>query len=100
MALIKILSMSCRAHFCHFFSRLHKGTSINDVPCFLAIFDLPTYLVLLYNVPFLGLFWTPLPTLKLDVIYGRSQSISVNILQKCPSDLYKWAASYKVQFQH
>ena len=28
------------------------GTSINDVPRFLAIFDLPTYLVLLYNVPF------------------------------------------------
>ena len=28
------------------------GTSINDVPPFLAIFDLPTYLVLLYYVPF------------------------------------------------
>ena len=27
-----------------------QGTSINDVPRFLAIFDLPTYLVLLYNV--------------------------------------------------
>ena len=39
---------------------------------FLAIFDLPTYLVLLYNVPFLGLFWTPLPTLIRDVINGRS----------------------------
>ena len=35
------------------------GTLINDVPRFLAIFDLPTYLVLLYNVSFLGLFWTP-----------------------------------------
>jgi hypothetical protein len=50
-----------------------KGTFINDVPCFLAIFDLPTYLVLLYNVPFLGLSWTPLPTLIWDVINERSQ---------------------------
>ena len=39
---------------------------------FLAIFDLPTYLVLLYNVPFLGLSWTPLPTLIWDVINERS----------------------------
>ena len=31
-----------------------KGTFIIDVPCFLVIFVLPTYLVLLYNVPF---FW-------------------------------------------
>ena len=50
----------------------YMGTSINDVPRFLAIFDLPTYLVLLYNVPFLGLFWTPLPTLIWDVINERS----------------------------
>ena len=35
------------------------GTSINDVPHFLAIFDLPTYLVLLYNIGFWGLSWTP-----------------------------------------
>ena len=28
----------------------------------------PTYLVLLYNVPFLGLSWTLLPTLISDVI--------------------------------
>ena len=33
---------------------LFWGTFINDVPRFLAIFDLPTYLVLLCNVPFLG----------------------------------------------
>ena len=39
-----------------------KGTFINDVPRFLAVFDLPTYLDLLYNVPFLGLSWIPLPT--------------------------------------
>ena len=52
-----------------------KGTSINDVPHFLVIFDLPTYLVLLYNVPFLGLFWTPLPTLIRDVINGRSLTL-------------------------
>ena len=45
-----------------------SGTSINDVPHFLVIFDLPTYPVLLYNVPFLGLFWTPKKTKKRDVI--------------------------------
>ena len=32
----------------------------------------PTYLVLLYNVPFLGLSCTPLPTLQWDVINERS----------------------------
>ena len=48
------------------------GTFINDVPRFLAIFDLPTYLILLYNVPFWGLSWTPLPTLIWDVINERS----------------------------
>ena len=53
---------------------LQMGTSINDVPHFLVIFDLPTYLVLLYNVPFLGLSWTPLPTLIWDVINERSLS--------------------------
>ena len=52
--------------------QIPKGTFINDVPCFLAISDLPTYLVLLYNVPFLGLSWTPLPTLIRDVINERS----------------------------
>ena len=50
------------------------GTSINNVPRFLAIFDLPTYLALLYKVPFWGLSWTPLPTLIADVINGRSLS--------------------------
>ena len=33
---------------------------------------LHTYLVLLYNVPFRGLSWTPLPTLIWDVINERS----------------------------
>ena len=42
-------------------SNLSWGTSINDVPRFLAIFKPPTYLVLLYNVPFWGLSWTPPP---------------------------------------
>ena len=51
------------------------GTFINDVPRFLAIFDLPTYLVLVYNVPFWGLSWTPLPTLIWDVINARSEII-------------------------
>ena len=34
---------------------------------------IPTYLVLLYNIQFLGLSWTPLPTLISDVINGLSQ---------------------------
>ena len=38
----------------------------------MAIFDLPTNSVLLYNVPFWGLSWTPLPTLIWDVINERS----------------------------
>ena len=33
---------------------------------------LPTYLVLLYDVRFWGLSWSPLPTLISDVINGRS----------------------------
>ena len=56
----------------HEFFGLPKGTFINDVSCFGGIFDLPTYLVLLYNIPFLGLSWTPLPTLIWDVINERS----------------------------
>ena len=47
------------------------GTSINDVPRFLAIFDLATFLFLLYNVRFGGISWTPLLTLISDVINGR-----------------------------
>ena len=54
-----------------------KGTSINDVRCFLAIFDLPT---LTYPITsdlggggYLG---PPLPTLTSDVINGRSLMIS------------------------
>ena len=38
----------------------------------LAIFYLPTYFVMLYNVPFWGLSWTLLPTLISDVINERS----------------------------
>ena len=49
-----------------------KGTSINDVPRFFAIFDLPTYFVLLYNIRFFWLSWTLLPTPTSDVIYGHS----------------------------
>ena len=52
--------------------------SINVVPLFLAIFDLPTYLVLLYNVRFGGLSWTPLPTLISDVI-GRKNVEFLNL---------------------
>ena len=52
-----------------------KGTFINDVPRFLAIFDLPIYIVLPYNVLFGGLSWTPLPTLIWDVINECSQSL-------------------------
>jgi hypothetical protein len=63
-------------HFSKLKSEIGRGTFINDVPRFLAIFDLPTYLVLLYNVPFLGLSWTPLPTLIWDVINERSLDLS------------------------
>ena len=35
------------------------GTFINDVPRFLATFDLPTYLSLLYNVPLGGFLGPP-----------------------------------------
>ena len=56
------------------FRNYAKGTFINDVPRFSAISDLPTYLVLLYNVPFLGLSWTLLPNLIRDVINERSLS--------------------------
>ena len=35
-------------------NQANKGTSNNDVQGFFAIFDLPTYLVLLYNVRFWG----------------------------------------------
>ena len=55
---------------------IHKGTSINDVPCFLDVFDLPTSLVLLYNIQFWGLSWTPLPTLISDVINRRSYVVN------------------------
>ena len=37
-----------------------------------------TYLVLLYNVPFGGLSWTPLPTIIRDVINERSLMIWCN----------------------
>ena len=66
---------SCRldiASECLFFCAWSLGTSINDVLCFSAILDLPTYPTLSYNVVFLELFWTHLHTLKQDVIYGRS----------------------------
>ena len=49
------------ADFTYYFEcyKNDKGTFINDVPRFLAIFDLSTYLVLLYNVPFLGYLGPP-----------------------------------------
>ena len=47
-----------------------QGTSIIDVPSFAFL----TYL--LYNVLFLGLYWTILPTPILDVINGRSLTFS------------------------
>ena len=61
---------------------LRKGTSNNDVRWFSMIFDLPTYLTTylptmsdnFYFITsnFWESFWTYLPTLKLDVINGRS----------------------------
>ena len=46
---------------------------------FLAIFDLTTNLVLLYNVPFWGQYYTPLTTLIWDVINERSQVLRLPI---------------------
>ena len=64
------------ANFCETvrYYEIIKETFISDVPRFLAISDLPTYPVPLYNVPFLELSWTPLPTLIRDVINERSLS--------------------------
>ena len=44
---------------------------LRNVHWWCPIFDLPTYHVLLYNVPYWRLSWTPLPTLISDVINGR-----------------------------
>ena len=51
-----------------------EGMSINDVRRFSAIFDLPTMSDDFYPITshIWELFWTPLPTLKSDVIYGCS----------------------------
>ena len=49
----------CIIFFITLVLELEKGTSIYNVTRFLADFDLPTYLVLLYNVRFWGLSWTP-----------------------------------------
>ena len=58
---------------------LFEGTSTNDVRRFSAIFDLPTMSDNFYPITsdICGLFWTPLPTLKLDVIYGCSLSMFI-----------------------
>ena len=53
-----------------------KGTSIDDVRRFFEIFDLPS-LINPEMFDFLGHFEPPLPTLKLDVINGRSPSSSL-----------------------
>ena len=55
-------------------TKCNKGTSINDVQRFSMIFDLPTYHVRRfkpYEVRFFGVI-LDLPTLKLNVINGRS----------------------------
>ena len=57
------------------------GTFLDDVLLFLTIFDLPTYFALLYNVPFLGKFWTPLPTLIWDFINERSLLFIASAIQ-------------------
>ena len=58
--------------YTNFWFKKGQSAVINDVPHFLTILYLPTYLVLLYNVRFWGLSWTTLPTLILEVINGRS----------------------------
>ena len=62
-----------------------RGTFINDVPRFLPIFYLPTFL--LYDVPFLGLSWTPLSTLIWDVINERS--LKVLFIFRCSENWHK-----------
>ena len=54
--------------------------SINDVPRFLVIFDFPTYLVLIHNVRFGGLFWTPyLPQYRTSLMdVPLQKEISIN----------------------
>ena len=55
------------------FIKLYRGTSLNDVRRFLAIFDIPIFHVrrfLPYNIRYLGAFLDP-PTYP-KIIYGRS----------------------------
>ena len=69
------ISKFCPKTMMPFFILRDWETSINDVRHFSAIFDLPSYATLSYNVPFSGLLWTPLLTLKSDIIYGRSLGV-------------------------
>ena len=68
----------------HTICTTRRGTFINDVPCFLTIFDLPTYLV-----PTTSLFGgflgppPPLPTLIWDIINERSLEQSPRLIYKC-----------------
>ena len=76
-----------------FICNLCRGTSINDVLRFLAIFDLPTYLVPTLPCPitsdFGGYFGPPpLPTLKSDVIYGRSHT-KFNLYKPCDLEYFR-----------
>ena len=72
-----------------------KGMSINDIRRFLMIFDLPTYHVVQFlpsNVLFLGVILN-LPTLKSDVINGRSQThlfiffLTIRIPNRCSNHI-------------
>ena len=54
----------------------YKGTSINDFRFFRGFL---TYPFQPNNVRFFGSFWTPLRTLKSDVINGRSLSLELGI---------------------
>ena len=69
----------------------NKGTSINDVPLFLVIFDQPTYLDLISTVRFWRLCLTPLPTLISNVINGRS-------LRWTETPNSEWAKSHPAHF--
>ena len=56
---------------------------------------LPTYLVLLYNLRFWGLSWSPLPTLKSDVINGCSLIRSAD---ECQNLFWDTLKSWLIKF--
>ena len=55
-----------------FLEALGSGIGTGSIFCLsFSLLNRVTYLVLLENVQFMGLLWTPLPTLISDIINGR-----------------------------